>query len=169
MQFLSEQFDNRTKFLALFLMWTLCLGMTTLSIQHSRNPLICAPSPDCRIVQRGGKKQLVEDGQAKGKITIQPPAKKKPLANQPTNSESGPSKPDSEFDQVHPLKCNKNLMPSVFAGVSGAAAGAGASTLASAGVISVAGGAVIALPATVAVSVGILVFLALKSFSGGDC
>lgn len=139
MQFLSEQFDNRTKFLALFLMWTLCLGLTTLSIQHSCNPMLGVPSPECRIV-------------------VEPPPEPPP-----------PIPPDPPPSPQECGKFIPSMLAGAgggFAAGVGTSALAGAGVISA--TITV-GGAIIAAPATVAVGTGILIFLAVQSLIGGAC
>lgn len=177
MQFLSSQFDNRVKFLALFLVWTLCLGLTTLSAQHSCNPLIGAPSSECKLIaqSQGDERIAVSRKQPNDKSKKPSPSPKNPsLEDKSTAGKPGDSIFSSKTDQTTASpKCDQNFIPSAFAGVgSGIAAGAGASALAGAGMISATvtiGGAIIAAPATAAVATGILVFLVVRSLIGGSC
>ncbi|MBW4695308.1 MAG: hypothetical protein KME27_26460 [Lyngbya sp. HA4199-MV5] len=174
MQFLSEQFDNRTKFLAGFLVWTLCLGLTTLSVQHSCNPMIGSPSPECgAIVQKSDGAKTSDSNKQQKERKNHPSKTNHPLPDPPTKEKSGDSKPPSKpVQKTTSPKCGKSFIPIVAGAGSAAAAGAGASALASAGVISATitvGSAVIAAPVTMAVAAGILVFLAVRSLTGGTC
>jgi hypothetical protein len=149
MQFLLAPFDQRTKFLALFLVWTLCLGLTTLIVQHSQNPMICAPLPQCRVTPPNIPDQPIPPTLGSGGDKSKPIPKPDPPITSP--------------------KCNKKFIPIVAGAGSGGVAGAGASVLAGSGVISATitvGGAVVAAPAAVAVTTGVLVFLVVRSLTG---
>ena len=156
MRLLSKKFGSQTNFLAGFLTWTLCLGLTTLSVQHSCNPIIGKPSVECiKIIDREGRDKNSGDKETQ------------PGKNQ---EEWKGKKKGSGLNDPEPQPDNKILIPVATGAGSGVIAGVGASALASAGVISTTiavGGAVIATPIAVAVMTGVLVFLAVRSFTGG--
>jgi hypothetical protein len=171
MQFLSSSFDNRTKFLALFLLWVVCLGLTTLSAQHSCNPLIGAPSVKCsQVIASRDSSGKSGDNPGKPEVKEKWEQSSKENTNRPTQPPKINSKDSGNVPTTGQQKSSRNLMPAAAGAGSAAAAGVGASALASAGVISTTitvGGAVIATPVAVAVAAGILVFLAVRSFTRG--
>jgi len=109
MQFLSEKFDNRTRLLALFLAWTLCLTLTTLSVQHSDNPFICV-SPACKVAPN--PPPAPPNPPKTDKFICVSPACK--VAPNPPPAPPNPPKTD---------KCNKNGIPLILGVGSGVAAG----------------------------------------------